>query len=270
MKKGNHQFDVKWASTLNSDSSEEFSIFVPVGKTARTQRQLFLQQYFYIIRKHLEQRPSAKILEMGCGRGTLSLYFALYHKAEVTLCDLSESAVALAKANFAFHNAQGIIEVAPAEKTPFAANYFDLVFSIGLLEHLDNYQLIVDEKFRLLKSGAVVASLNIPKKKSIQVLNTMYRRFLKIFGFNRLKSDYYRNAQTPEDYKKAFEKAGFVDCKVLHVAPFPIFTPLPKPLEYFLTLIYRCLILVRSSYKSEPFEASTCTAQAHFIFARKP
>lgn len=270
MKKNNIQFDNKWASTLNSDSSEEFSIFVPVGSSPKTQRQLFLQQYFFIIRKYLKKTESARILEMGCGRGTLSLYFALYEKSEVTLCDLSESAVALAMANFAHHGAQGLIQVSPAEKTPFASNCYDLVFSIGLLEHLDDYQPIVEEKFRLLKSGAVVASLNIPKKKSIQGLNTIYRLFLRLFGYKGLKNDYYRNAQTPKDYKEAFEKAGFIDCKVVHVAPFPIFTPLPKPLEYFITLIYRFLIFLRSAYKKEPFEALACTAQAHFVFARKP
>lgn len=264
-------FSDKWKQSLKKDKSEEFSTFVPKEKKPVTQRQLFLYQYYTFIKQKYGETVPQKTLEVGCGRGTVSLYFGLHDKAEIFMTDISDSAVELARGNLALHGAKGEAKVAPADDTPYQDHFFDLVFSIGLLEHLDDYQKIVDEKFRVLTPGGVVASLNIPKKSSIQGMNSWYRKILRWFGRGELlKADYYRNWHTPAQFRSAFEKAGFVDVEVTYVTPLPMFTPVWPWLEYFLTLLYRFLLWVRSFFMRHPFQSSEKIAQAHMITARKP
>lgn len=266
----NQQFDTKWGAAKEKKVGEEFSIFVPPGQIPQTQRQLFLYNYYQIFKRFLGDRKVRSTLEMGCGRGTISMYFNLYDRAQVSLFDISEDGVALAHKNFELHGARGEIFVADAKKVDLAGEQFDLVFSIGLLEHLTDYEKVIAEKYRLTRPGGMVISLNIPKKFSIQYINRPYRRVLKFLGSSlELKKDYFRNSDSPEAYKRAFEKAGFKNCKILHVAPFPIITPARPWLERFITRVYRAVLFVRALYKREPFSASALLGQAHFVVGEK-
>lgn len=266
----NSQFDNKWVSTLNKDKSEEFSVFIKPGHKAKTQRQLFLYQYYSFIKDRFGDSAVRNSLEVGCGRGTVSLYFNLYDGSAITLTDISESAIDLAKRNISHHQASGEAVVAGADKLPFKNDSFDLVFSIGLLEHLDNYQEVVNEKYRVLEPGGMVASLNIPKKTSVQILNSWYRRVLGLFGRKEsLKADYYRNEDSPEQYRQAFLKAGFKEVEVYYMTPLPLFTPLWAPIEYLVTLLYRLILFVRAAFLIHPFVAGKRTSQSHMIIARK-
>lgn len=267
----NAQFDQKWSQSLKKDKTEESYVFVRKGLKPWTQRQLFLYQYYQLIKNKSKGIAKKSVLEMGCGRGTVSLYFALYDYCQVSLCDVSKSAVDLARENFSYFGATGTIVESGAEKTPFTTGEFDLVFSIGLLEHLEDYQEIVNEKFRTLRAGGVVASLNIPQKRSIQELNTWYRKILSLCGYKGvLKPDYYRNTHTPEMYRAAFLKAGFVDIEIMYVTPFPLFTPLSSWAEHGITAFYRFLLSCRGVCMEYPFATNKYAGQAHFIFARKP
>lgn len=270
METKNTTFDTKWNETLRKDKTEEFTAFVPMGAKPHTQRQLFLYQYYSFIRKHFGAKSPEHTLEMGCGRGTVSLYFNLYDSAEISMVDLSAAAIDLAKKNIAFHGAEGTALVSGADATPFSDKSFDLVFSIGLLEHLDDYTGIVREKYRVLRPGGMVASLNIPQKNSIQVLNSMYRYILKMCGKKtNLKEDYYRNSHSPETYKDAFIKAGFSKVEIIPMTPFPLFTPLWPWAEYVLTYVYRFLLLLRSTWMKHPFQATRLCGQSHMIIAWK-
>lgn len=267
----NEQFDSKWSQTLGGSTSEEFNVFIQKGNVPQTQRQLFLYQYYTYIKQKLGNVKLADVLEVGCGRGTVSQYFNVYDGARITLTDVSESAIDLAKHNLAENGATGTALVANADNLPLPSHSFDLVFSIGLLEHLDDYDAIVWEKFRVLRSGGMVASLNIPKKRSIQSMNTWYRAILKLLGSRvELKKDYYRNSHTPEQFVASFERAGFVDIKMVYMTPFPIFTPLPRWAERAVTYVYRFTLALRRPFMEHPFSTNRYVGQAHMVIARKP
>lgn len=267
----NSQFDEKWSQTLKRDVSEEFTVFVEKGAAPTTQRQLFLYQYYTYIRRMFGDKKILDTLEVGCGRGTVSLYFNVYEGSNITLTDVSEGAIDLAKKNIAYHHGRGTAFVASADSLPLGDDGFDLVFSIGLLEHMDEYDQVVREKYRVLRTGGMVASLNIPKKPSIQALNTAYRSIVRLLGGGAmLKKDYYRNNHTPEMFRKAFERAGFTDIVVVYMTPFPLFTPLPRSVEHVVTLLYRAMLYVRSFFMRHPFVTNRFVAQAHMITARKP
>ncbi len=111
-------------------------------------------------------------------------------------------------------------------------------------------------------------SLNVPKKQSIQVLNKFYR-FLISFSGTQLKKDYYRNSDTPADFQKRAEEAGFSRVETFYVNPLPLFTPVGPKGERLLTYLYRFIYWLRSLVMTYPFKGSKLLAQQHFLIGWK-
>ena len=175
MKHSNSAFQFKWTAALQGGAQEERSVFVRKGDSPRTQRQFALYREFEYISQVAKHNGVKTALEIGCGRGTMALYLNRYLGIAVTATDISEAAIALAKENFALHRADGTITVADAASLPFPDNSFDMTVSVGLLEHLQDYAPLLQEQYRVLARGGVMVSINIPKKRSIQTLNHLYR-----------------------------------------------------------------------------------------------
>lgn len=89
-----------------------------------------------------------KVLEIGCGSGTSSLWLAKHNRI-VTALDYTESAVALVKAASEKIGLTSLhVVLADATKElPFAENEFDVAFQSGLLEHFST-----EEQISLLKN----------------------------------------------------------------------------------------------------------------------
>lgn len=263
------KFKERWQEADND--SEDLSIFVKQGDNPKNQRQFNLYHYFEFIKRIVLKNSFKKVLEVGCGRGTISLYLNKYLNASVDLVDEKEEAIKLARKNFFQHDALGNFSCQNAEKLNYSNNSFDLVTSIGLAEHFENYNDLFKEQFRVLKPGGMMISLNIPQKFSIQILNTIYRFLIKLLKRNNnLRNDYYRNKDKPSDYIKAARKAGFTEVNSFYVNPFPLFTPLNKKIERVLVLFYRFAYAIRGLFMKYPFKGSGIFSQAHFLIAKKP
>jgi SAM-dependent methyltransferase len=92
------------------------------------------------------------VLEVGCGAAVDLARFAR-GGAVATGVDLTESAIALARTNFAQQGLAGTFEVANGEHLPFADNTFDLVYAHGVVQYTAEPQRLVDECRRVLKPG---------------------------------------------------------------------------------------------------------------------
>lgn len=92
------------------------------------------------------------VLEVGCGAGVDLARFAR-GGARVSGVDLTESAIALARANFAQQGLVARLEVADGERLPFANDSFDLVYAHGVVQYTAKPQQLVDECHRVLKPG---------------------------------------------------------------------------------------------------------------------
>ncbi len=93
------------------------------------------------------------VLEVGVGMGADHLEWARSRPASLTGVDLTERAVALTKARLAMYGLASDLRVADAERLPFAAGAFDLVYSYGVLHHTPNTAQAVREVFRVLRPG---------------------------------------------------------------------------------------------------------------------
>lgn len=93
-----------------------------------------------------------RVLDVGCGAGTDLARFAR-GGAIVTGVDLSASAIALARQNFAQQGLEGEFREDDGEHLPFEANTFDLVFAHGVVQYTPDGGRLVEECRRVLKPG---------------------------------------------------------------------------------------------------------------------
>lgn len=268
-----HQtFSTKWADMKEgSVRADEKSLFVEPGREPATQRQLNLYYYFQFVRSILEARGAKRVLEIGCGRGTLSLYLAMYMGLDVGLLDDAPDAIEVAKRTFAAYEVTAEYYVQDALHTTLPSESYEAVVSIGLAEHLDTVTELFQEQYRLLRPGGVMISLNIPKKFSVQKLNTVMRFIKKIIGKypGEVQSDYYRNQFSPEEYAAFAKKVGFDATAVTYVCPFPIYTPVTLSTDKKITKLRKAILGIRSLFQQYPYKTNALMAQAHFLVAYK-
>ena len=99
----------------------------------------------------LGQRKGARFLEIGCGEGFLLASLSVGEKFAV---DVSIEAIKAAQTR-----TEGHFSVALAERLPFPDEYFDLVASVGVMEHFLNDKAATREIKRILKSGGHYVAL---------------------------------------------------------------------------------------------------------------
>ena len=94
-----------------------------------------------------------KVLEIGLGQGADSMKIidrgALFYGI-----DLTEESIKRVEARFSiFEKIFKELKVAKAESIPYPDNYFDTIYSHGVIHHSPNILKIVEEIFRVLKPG---------------------------------------------------------------------------------------------------------------------
>lgn len=92
-----------------------------------------------------------KVLDLGCGAGETSVYFAL-QGADVCACDLAEEFLAVAERLAKKFNVSIRWSVAETAFLPYPESHFDYVFSNGVLHHVE-LSTTAREIRRVLKPG---------------------------------------------------------------------------------------------------------------------
>ena len=124
-----------------------------------------------------EKYNGKKVLDLGCGLGTMAVNYAK-HGAQVTCVDLSLASLKLCQKNFELRglkgkfihaNAEQLSELDELERT------FDLVFSFGVIHHSPSPQTIIDQIKLLLKPRGELKLMvyNRYSYKLFQVLNEL-------------------------------------------------------------------------------------------------
>lgn len=241
-------FGSKW-------QAEREQSLLPEGSHPVTQRQFFYQQYWHMIREVAERvSKEAQILEIGCGRGTISQYLERAGYSNLTLLDNSEEALELARQNV---GEQATFVNGDALELPFGDGTFDLTFSLGVSEHLDDFRVFFDEQLRVLRPGGYLLCMTVPRKPSVQILN--------VFGSDR----YYRSSTTVDEYKRYLEEKAGKPVEEWWANPYPLFTPIPRWLDEGITTIYRGMDRARGLLLTRPFSGPRLVCQSHFLVARK-
>lgn len=242
------EFGNKWAT-----STREENLYT--RGTPKTQRQFFYREYWNIIEEIARNLPKdAKILEVGCGRATICQYLRAAGFTNITMLDNSQEALRLARHNMGYG---ADLVLGDALELPFQDETYDLVFSMGVSEHIDNHPKFFYEQLRILKKEGWMICMTVPKKRSIQVLN--------IFGSDR----YYRSSTNVSLYKLCLQSLTDFSVAELWTNPYPLFTPVPRWFERAITFVYRMIHSVRSLVMKHPFSGSELLCQSHFLITRR-
>jgi ubiquinone/menaquinone biosynthesis C-methylase UbiE len=208
---------------------------------------------------YIEKR--GKALEVGCGRGSLSSYFADYGW-DVTLLDYSEAVLETAKQVFRENGHRARFIQGDANALSFPDESFDITFSIGLLEHFEDVRRPISEQLRVLKPGGWFLGYIVPERPdNLQKYFNCVNAFLK--GFTTIlngahkekakKAEVFRSSNFSDHYIKEMKGLEYQNLTVFgmysmpmisHSAEFP-FSLLPKPLEWVLTRLFQIAIHIR-------------------------
>ena len=94
-----------------------------------------------------------RLLEVGCGIGTDLVRFAA-GGARVTGVDLAQTAIDLARTNFALHGLDAEeLRVANGEALPYPDQSFDVVYGHGVVQYTADAAQLIRECHRVLKPG---------------------------------------------------------------------------------------------------------------------
>lgn len=113
----------------------------------------FQDQYevnWNILAKHMA--PHIRLLDVGCGPGTLSLRLAR-HCHEVWGVDVTPEMIRVAEEKLACEPANVCFQEADACALPFENHMFDTVMSVNALQTMDQPEAAISEMHRVLRPG---------------------------------------------------------------------------------------------------------------------
>ena len=126
-----------------------------------------------------------RVLEIGCGLGTDGAEFA-QAGADYTGVDLTEAATNLARLRFELFGLRGQFRQADAENLDFPDNFFDTVYSHGVLHHTPDTRRAINEARRVLRPGGVAKVMLYHRNSYNYRVNI---NILRRFGAHLLKSE---------------------------------------------------------------------------------
>lgn len=161
-----------------------------------------------------------RVLEIGCGMGTHAELLAAAG-AELTAIDITERAVARTRKRFQLAGLTGQIEQMDAADMRFANDYFDHVWSWGVIHHSEDPQAIVRQVHRVLKPGGSVQVMVYNRNSLRYYVNGGLRQ--GVLGRRLLRESLYEinmsftdgaiaNHYTPREARRVF--GGFAEVRV--------------------------------------------------------
>jgi len=274
-------YESRWKASINT-KDEDILVF----ENPKTQVEFFYLMYNQyienIILNHFKCLTDVRLLEVGCGRATSSIYQAKKLGIDITPTDFSEAALAVASKNIQKYGINADPQLADIYALPFSDNSFDIVVSLGVMEHIAKAELAYQEMFRVLKPGGVVISMNVPEHQNIQKIATPVNKVLafieKLFsggmskpwldkGSQSKTADVFRADGYAKDFMRHLENSGFIKVSGSEVNPFPTFSPLPRSLDWLVVKIYQAILFIRGYvYRDRSsFECDPHVSRCHFV-----
>lgn len=254
------------------------------------QVQFAFQSHWRVFQRILGEIKSGRSLEAGCGRGSMSAYFA-DDGFDAYLLDTSHVALQSAGDNFLADDLTARSTCGDALTLPFPSGFFDVVVSIGLLEHFVDIRAPLVEQLRILRPGGVFLGYIVPERRvSVQTLaipiNAVLRLGYAIYSYlwakgkpqtSAAKTSLYRSDYAADDYLSILQRAGVRESGSFGMFPVPLishssafpFSLMPQPLERLLVRLWQGLLKPRPGAARDPWICPERWGLAFLVWARK-
>jgi ubiquinone/menaquinone biosynthesis C-methylase UbiE len=254
----------------------------------RNQIQLAFRNHFEVFSRYLREDGAnlGTCLEIGAGRGSISSFFA-DAGYRCTLLDTSAAVLDVARGIYERNGHEATFVVGDANHLNFQNDTFDVVVSIGLLEHFEDIGPPLREQLRILRPGGRCFCYVVPENpQNVQKYFRFINIFLRTFSGNKRsaveyeesKKPIFRTASSSCSYFQALEAMGAKDINAIGMYPMPMISPSPEfpftlmsaPMELALTYLYRTVLKIRGLLKSEhPWTCDETLGQAFLVTFRK-
>lgn len=155
------------------------TIKLPTVAISQVQWQLALMNKF---KEHLPTGRSLKLFEVGGAPGRWLIWFNQEMKYQIYTCDTSPYGIELTRENLRLNNVKGEIYQADFLTGALAKNSFDIVVSIGFIEHFDDPMPVIARHVDLVKPGGYLV-LEVPN-----LAGQLNLRLLRMAGMHDLIS----------------------------------------------------------------------------------
>ena len=154
------------------------------------------RRFYRLLLEQVKLFPGAKVLDVGCGTGTILRKMAEVCNIDGYGIDMAENMIAEAKRKCPDMN----IQVAKCENTPFESQTFDVITACMAYHHFSDSIGFAKEAARLLKPGGCLY-ITDPRFPFIvrKTMNGIFRFFNVAGCFN-----------TPQELYKHFSEYGFI------------------------------------------------------------
>lgn len=158
-------------TTVQSRADQDFwdrywaNVSLP-AEAKRTPGAVHANSILDVLDAYLPADPTLHAAELGGAPGE---YLAYIHKQKgyrITAVDYSAVGCAAARENFRLLGIDGSVVEADIFSDDLAPAQFDIVFSLGLIEHFDDRVAIVDRHVRLLRPGGFLV-LGVPNLRGL-------------------------------------------------------------------------------------------------------
>lgn len=285
LKKYLEVYEKRWSAS-NNTADDDILVF----DSPKTQVEFFYLEYNEIISEQIRNAftdtAGRTCLELGCGRGTSSIFQSKKLSLAPTASDYSSAALKIARKNFKKYMVDGNLVEADIYKLPFDDNAFDVVISLGVFEHLEEPDRAFSEIFRVLSNDGIMVHMIVPEHHSIQAYFGLLNRFLssmgKLFKGGESKpwldkktisktADVHRSNWYGKDFSTVAQRSGFKELVYFGANPFPTINPVPNYLEALIVSAYQLILKFRKKMfkRGNPFCCSEKFSRCHFLVARK-
>ena len=278
-------YDNRWKQSIGTQDDDILTFEKP-GRQVEFFYLMYNKFIAEVIRSEFEDPKRVQLLELGCGRATSSIYQAITLGVTVHPTDYSENALDIARKNLKKYGVEVEPEKADIYELPYEDNKFDVVISLGVMEHITEPLKAYQEMYRVLKSGGIMISMNVPERDNIQRIAAPVNRILSKIEFlvtskvqqtwldkeSRSKTDsVFRSSGQANQFRKILEEANFSDCVGNEFNPFPTFAPLPKFIDSIVVKAYQLILRYRKFFlkMQKPEYASNKNSRCHFVVGKK-
>jgi len=253
-------------------------------KEPQNQIQLAFRNHWTLFRELMNNKffnGGKRCLEVGCGRGTISEYFS-DHGYHCTLLDLSEYALQRAKEIFSLNHLKGTFTIGDVNYLNFKDNSFDVVVSIGLLEHFSDIEPPIKEQIRVLDTGGIFLGYIVPKyRNNIQNKYEWINKILKAYVNKDCKispkKEFFRSDKGSAKYKQIMKKYNLKAINSSGVYPLPMisdsiefpFTLMPDESEKAIVKHFNSILHQREKKGGHPWLCKEGYGQAFLVWGFK-
>jgi len=121
-----------------------------------------------------------RVLDIGCGLGTSAILFGR-HGSESHGIDIDMDLVRIARQRASTCSCTPYFVVAGAERLPYRAESFDFCIADSVLEHVENFEGVIDEVARVLKVNGLFALCTTnrlhPFQREVKLTSFLYFPF---------------------------------------------------------------------------------------------